>query len=129
MTLGEYDIAIASRTCSCIRADVGFFESSGRGRKARDFLAVGASSVVSTTVYIYGKLESHFSLHPHHFRHLIMASQSEQKVAEIVVESIYNAGVKVVFGIPGAKVDAIFDTLSGMVAQTLQRRRLNADLM
>lgn len=36
----------------------------------------------------------------------------EAPVARIIVESIYNAGVKVVFGIPGAKVDAIFDTLS-----------------
>ena len=36
----------------------------------------------------------------------------QQKVANIIVESIYNAGVRVVFGIPGAKVDAIFDTLS-----------------
>jgi len=35
-----------------------------------------------------------------------------QQVAEIIVNSIYNAGVKVVFGIPGAKVDSIFDTLS-----------------
>jgi len=37
---------------------------------------------------------------------------AEQQVANIIVESIYNANVKVVFGIPGAKVDAIFDTLS-----------------
>lgn len=36
----------------------------------------------------------------------------KQKVADIIVESIVNAGVKVVFGIPGAKVDHIFDTLS-----------------
>ena len=42
--------------------------------------------------------------------HLKMAEQ--QEVARIIVESIYNAGVKVVFGIPGAKIDAIFDTLS-----------------
>ncbi|KKY18436.1 putative acetolactate synthase [Phaeomoniella chlamydospora] len=35
----------------------------------------------------------------------------EQKVASIIVESLYNAGVRVAFGIPGAKVDAIFDTL------------------
>lgn len=41
-----------------------------------------------------------------------MAPQSEQKVAQIIVDSLYNAGVRVVFGIPGAKVDAIFDTLS-----------------
>ncbi|KAF2481094.1 thiamine diphosphate-binding protein [Neohortaea acidophila] len=36
----------------------------------------------------------------------------EQQVAQIIVDSIYRSGVKVVFGIPGAKVDAIFDTLS-----------------
>ena len=36
----------------------------------------------------------------------------ERKVALTLVESIYNAGVRVVFGIPGAKVDAVFDTLS-----------------
>ena len=35
----------------------------------------------------------------------------QQAVAEIIVESIYNAGVRVVFGIPGAKVDNIFNTL------------------
>ena len=39
-----------------------------------------------------------------------MASE-EQKVATIIVESLYNAGVRNAFGIPGAKVDAIFDTL------------------
>lgn len=36
----------------------------------------------------------------------------EQQVAHILVESIHRAGVKTVFGIPGAKVDAVFDTLS-----------------
>ncbi|KAF1349176.1 thiamine diphosphate-binding protein [Delphinella strobiligena] len=41
-----------------------------------------------------------------------MGEKDEQKVAKIVVESLYNAGVRVAFGIPGAKVDAIFDTLS-----------------
>lgn len=35
----------------------------------------------------------------------------EQRVAQILVESLYNAGVRVAFGIPGAKVDAIFNTL------------------
>ncbi|KAK5708806.1 hypothetical protein LTR17_020349 [Elasticomyces elasticus] len=40
-----------------------------------------------------------------------MAHQDQQEVAEIIVNSIYNAGVKVVFGIPGAKIDAIFDKL------------------
>jgi acetolactate synthase-1/2/3 large subunit len=37
---------------------------------------------------------------------------AEQQVANIIVDSIHNANVKVVFGIPGAKVDSIFDTLS-----------------
>ncbi|CAK1355260.1 unnamed protein product [Cercospora beticola] len=37
---------------------------------------------------------------------------AEQQVARIIVESLVQANVKVVFGIPGAKVDAIFDTLS-----------------
>ncbi|KAL1583553.1 hypothetical protein WHR41_07654 [Cladosporium halotolerans] len=41
-----------------------------------------------------------------------MASQNEQQVAKIIVDSLYNAGVRTVFGIPGAKVDAVFDTLS-----------------
>jgi acetolactate synthase-1/2/3 large subunit len=36
----------------------------------------------------------------------------EQQVAQIIVESLVNAGVKLVFGIPGAKVDSLFDTLS-----------------
>lgn len=34
-----------------------------------------------------------------------------QTTAEIVIGSLYNAGVRVVFGIPGAKIDTIFDTL------------------
>nr|POF26116.1 acetolactate synthase [Quercus suber] len=40
-----------------------------------------------------------------------MGPTEEQQVATIIVESLFNAGVKVVFGIPGAKVDAIFNTL------------------
>ena len=36
----------------------------------------------------------------------------KDKVAKIIVESIYNAGVRIVFGIPGAKIDAIFDMLT-----------------
>ena len=36
----------------------------------------------------------------------------EQKVAHIIVESLYNAGVRVAFGIPRAKVDAVLDTLA-----------------
>ncbi|KAL2066301.1 hypothetical protein VTL71DRAFT_2372 [Oculimacula yallundae] len=40
-----------------------------------------------------------------------MSSSSEMKPARIVVESLINAGVKMVFGIPGAKIDALFDEL------------------
>lgn len=36
----------------------------------------------------------------------------EYNVSKVVVESIYNAGVRVVYGIPGAKIDSVFDTLS-----------------
>lgn len=35
----------------------------------------------------------------------------EQAVADIIVESLINAGAKYVFGIPGAKIDAIFNIL------------------
>lgn len=31
--------------------------------------------------------------------------------ANIIVDSLYHAGVRIVFGIPGAKIDSIFDTL------------------
>lgn len=34
------------------------------------------------------------------------------KVASIIVSSLHNAGVNLVFGIPGAKIDALFDALS-----------------
>ena len=40
-----------------------------------------------------------------------MALSEPQSVAHIIVDSLYKAGVKVVFGIPGAKVDAIFNVL------------------
>lgn len=40
-----------------------------------------------------------------------MGKGKEQLVAEIIVESLYNAGVRVAFGIPGAKVDAVFNVL------------------
>src|SRR6266536_1241572 len=40
-----------------------------------------------------------------------MALQTPIATAQILVESLYNAGVRVVFGIPGAKVDAVFNIL------------------
>lgn len=36
---------------------------------------------------------------------------ADDSVAQIIVNSLYSAGVRIVFGIPGAKVDAIFDCL------------------
>ena len=36
---------------------------------------------------------------------------TENTVAQIIVNSLFAAGVRIVFGIPGAKVDAIFDCL------------------
>lgn len=41
----------------------------------------------------------------------IMSEVSTMKPARIVVQSLINAGVKMVFGIPGAKIDAVFDEL------------------
>ncbi|KAK6435567.1 hypothetical protein LTR95_008248 [Oleoguttula sp. CCFEE 5521] len=38
-------------------------------------------------------------------------SSSSHKIAQIIVDSIHNAGVKHVFGIPGAKVDQLFNCL------------------
>lgn len=40
------------------------------------------------------------------------ANMAGYDVSKLIVQSIYNAGVRVVFGIPGAKIDSIFDTLS-----------------
>ena len=31
--------------------------------------------------------------------------------SHVIVESLYNAGVRIVFGVPGAKIDRLFDTL------------------
>lgn len=40
-----------------------------------------------------------------------MSSTTETRPARVVVQSLVNAGVKMVFGIPGAKIDALFDEL------------------
>ncbi|KAK2626782.1 hypothetical protein QTJ16_003957 [Diplocarpon rosae] len=42
---------------------------------------------------------------------LSMSDSQEMRSAKIVVESLVNAGVKMVFGIPGAKIDALFNEL------------------
>jgi thiamine pyrophosphate-dependent acetolactate synthase large subunit-like protein len=39
------------------------------------------------------------------------SESSRQRPAAVVVNSLVNAGVKLVFGIPGAKVDALFNEL------------------
>ena len=41
----------------------------------------------------------------------IMSEITETKPARVVVQSLVNAGVKMVFGIPGAKIDALFNEL------------------
>ncbi|KAK6431836.1 hypothetical protein LTR95_012001 [Oleoguttula sp. CCFEE 5521] len=58
-------------------------------------------------------------------------SSSSHKVAQIIVDSIHNAGVKYVFGIPGAKVDSIFDTLSDhpSIHLVIARHEQNAAFM
>ncbi|KAI9762116.1 MAG: hypothetical protein M4579_000596 [Chaenotheca gracillima] len=40
-----------------------------------------------------------------------MAAPKSTNVADIIVESLWNAGVRLVFGIPGAKIDSIFEKL------------------
>src|SRR5580698_4399278 len=39
--------------------------------------------------------------------------------AELVVQTLEDRGVKYVFGIPGAKIDAVFDTLVDSTIQTV----------
>ncbi|MGF7136576.1 thiamine pyrophosphate-dependent acetolactate synthase large subunit-like protein [Paraburkholderia sp. EB58] len=39
--------------------------------------------------------------------------------AELVVQTLEDRGVKYVFGIPGAKIDAVFDTLVYLTIQTV----------
>src|SRR6202051_945448 len=41
-----------------------------------------------------------------------MNSQAQKTGAQVVVEMLENHGVKHVFGIPGAKIDKVFDTLA-----------------
>jgi thiamine pyrophosphate-dependent acetolactate synthase large subunit-like protein len=40
-----------------------------------------------------------------------MSESTSTKPAQVVVQSLVNAGVKMVFGIPGAKIDALFNEL------------------
>ncbi|KAL5115218.1 hypothetical protein ACEQ8H_006892 [Pleosporales sp. CAS-2024a] len=37
---------------------------------------------------------------------------ADASIAEIIVDSLYRAGVRIVFGVPGAKIDALFNTLT-----------------
>lgn len=57
-------------------------------------------------------------------------SQSKP-AAEIVVDSLIKAGVKVVFGVPGAKIDAIFDRLQDHpeIRLIVARHEQNAAMM
>src|SRR5580658_8802572 len=48
-----------------------------------------------------------------------MTSSSAKTGAQVVVESLERQGVQYVFGIPGAKIDKVFDTLASSSIQTV----------
>ena len=48
-----------------------------------------------------------------------MTTQPTKTGAQIVVESLERQGVQYVFGIPGAKIDKVFDTLVSSSIQTV----------
>ena len=48
-----------------------------------------------------------------------MTSSSAKTGAQVVVESLERQGVRYVFGIPGAKIDKVFDTLASSPIQTV----------
>src|SRR6201989_3728668 len=48
-----------------------------------------------------------------------MSSNASKTGAEIVVESLQRHGVTHVFGIPGAKIDKVFDTLKSSSIETV----------
>src|ERR1700678_2567307 len=48
-----------------------------------------------------------------------MGSKTAKTGAQIVVESLERQGVQYVFGIPGAKIDKVFDTLVSSSIQTI----------
>ncbi|OAP59487.1 acetolactate synthase, catabolic [Fonsecaea erecta] len=60
-----------------------------------------------------------------------MSTPPNDTVAQIIVNSLYNAGVRYVFGVPGAKIDAIFDCLMDHPEITLivARHEQNAAFM
>ncbi|RMZ80577.1 hypothetical protein DV738_g2733, partial [Chaetothyriales sp. CBS 135597] len=60
-----------------------------------------------------------------------MAAEEEATVAQIIVDSINAAGVRVLFGVPGAKIDAIFDTLTDHpeIKLIVARHEQNAAMM
>src|SRR6202167_2810635 len=48
-----------------------------------------------------------------------MSSNTSKSGAQIVVESLEKHGVQYVFGIPGAKIDKVFDTLADSSIKTI----------
>jgi acetolactate synthase I/II/III large subunit len=47
-----------------------------------------------------------------------MTSRSAKTGAQVVVDSLERQGARHVFGIPGAKIDKVFDTLASSSIQT-----------
>ena len=59
-----------------------------------------------------------------------MGSKTSKTGAQIVVESLEKHGVQYVFGIPGAKIDKVFDTLVDSSIKTIVcRHEQNAALI
>ncbi|EXJ79618.1 acetolactate synthase, catabolic [Capronia epimyces CBS 606.96] len=56
---------------------------------------------------------------------------AEDTVAQIIVNSLYNAGVRVVFGVPGAKIDQVYDSLQDHpeIKLIVARHEQNAAMM
>ncbi|EXJ85410.1 acetolactate synthase, catabolic [Capronia coronata CBS 617.96] len=56
---------------------------------------------------------------------------AEDTVAQIIVNSLYNAGVRVVFGVPGAKIDKLYDCLQDHpeIKLIVARHEQNAAMM
>ena len=48
-----------------------------------------------------------------------MGSRTARTGAQVVVESLEKHGVQYIFGIPGAKIDKVFDTLASSSIQTV----------
>ena len=56
----------------------------------------------------------------------VAIKKDSQTGAELLVKSLESQGVEYVFGIPGAKIDKVFDTLSDSKIRTVATTSLTA---